>query len=76
MPPGAGLARHRGGTSSNHGAPSTWRTIAAIWIWCIAKTIAVAPHRRPSSKQAAAMVSNETPPPPYSVGMQRRQRTL
>ena len=40
-----------------------------IWIWCIAKTIALAPQRRPSSKQAVAIVSNATPPPPSSVGM-------
>ena len=29
----------------------------ATWIWCIAKTIALAPQRRPSSKQAAAIAS-------------------
>ena len=34
-------------------APSRWRTMHATWIWCIAKTIALAPQRRPSSKQAA-----------------------
>ena len=33
---------------------SRWRTIVATWIWCMAKTIALAPQRRPSSKQAAA----------------------
>ena len=40
----------------------------AIWIWCMAKTIPVAPHLRPSSKQAVATASKETPPPPSSSG--------
>jgi hypothetical protein len=34
----------------------------------MAKTIALAPQRRPSSKHAAAIVSNAMPPPPSSVG--------
>ncbi len=50
-----------------------WRVLEVAgdrdpWIWCIANTIALAPQRRPSSKQAAAIASKETPPPPSSVG--------
>ena len=37
-------------------------------IWCIAKTIALDPQRRPSSKQPPAIASKLTPPPPSSVG--------
>ncbi len=35
----------------------------------MAKTIALAPQRRPSSKQAAATASKEIPPPSYSSGI-------
>ena len=46
----------------------------ATWIWCMAKTMPVAPQRRPSSKQASAIASIEAPAPPSSrrdVGRER-----
>ena len=46
----------------------------ATWIWCIAKTMAVAPQRRPSSKQAAAIVLERDAAPAELVGHEGRQR--
>ena len=44
------------------------------WIWCIAKTIALAPQRRPSSKHAAAIVSKRDAAAAELGGDEGRQR--
>src|SRR5581483_2978464 len=48
--------------------PAEWRTMHATWIWCIAKTMPLAPQRRPSAKQESATSAIPSPPPPYRVG--------